>query len=259
MATSRNVVLIHGSWHTDIFWNEARTEFEVRGYTVHTPVLRHHELPLMEGAGKIASLSLLDYTRDIIDYAESLDSPPLLIGHSMGGLLAQLVAARTANAGVVAATPAPAAGTFAYYPKTVKIFAPHFFQFRPWAKPIIPRWEQYSNACANMQPESEARKHFAVLVAESGRAYCEFAFPWLDRRKAATVDYAAITTPVLAIGATHDNIINPRIPRTTAKKFTNGTYTEIHESDHLVFIGKALPACMAAIDTWITQEKIFRN
>ena len=41
---------------------------------------------------KVASLSLRDYTDDLVAFVNSLDSPPLLIGHSMGGLLAQLVA-----------------------------------------------------------------------------------------------------------------------------------------------------------------------
>ena len=59
---------------------------------------------------KIASLSLRDYTDDLVAFVNSLDSPPLLIGHSMGGLLAQRVASRTRHAGLVAACPAPAAG-----------------------------------------------------------------------------------------------------------------------------------------------------
>jgi len=78
----KNLLLIHGTWQTDEFWNEAIPEFERLGYTVHAPVLRYHDLPLMEGAEKIASLSLLDYTQDLVDFAETLDTPPLIIGHS---------------------------------------------------------------------------------------------------------------------------------------------------------------------------------
>ena len=45
--------------------------------------------PLHEGAMKIASLSLRNYTDDLVTLVASLDSPPLLVGHSLGGLLAQ--------------------------------------------------------------------------------------------------------------------------------------------------------------------------
>jgi pimeloyl-ACP methyl ester carboxylesterase len=69
------------------------------------PDVGHHELPLHEGASKIAPLSLRDYTDDLVALVASLDSPPLLVGHSLGGLVVQLVAARTHNAGMVAACP----------------------------------------------------------------------------------------------------------------------------------------------------------
>jgi nucleotide-binding universal stress UspA family protein len=110
MADTKHVVLIHGSWSRGEQLAPARTAFEERGYTAHTPTLRHHELPMQEGAMKIASLSLRDYTDDLVTFVNSLDCPPLLIGHSTGGLLAQLVAARTRHAGLVAACPAPAVG-----------------------------------------------------------------------------------------------------------------------------------------------------
>ncbi len=256
-STTKNVLLIHGTWQTDLYWNEAIPEFEKRGYNVHTPMLRYHDLPLMEGADKIATLSLLDYTEDLVKYAESLDSPPLIVGHSLGGLVAQMVAMRTPHIGVVAACPAPGKGTFLYYPKTIKIFIGHFLQWRPWAKPLMPKWEQYSYAGASMQPEEEARERFSKLVAESGRAYCEIVFPWLDPKGAATINYDAIKTPVLAIGAEFDNAINPKIANDTAKKYSNGTYTFIPNSDHMLFFGKALPAAMEAFDNWIKKEKIF--
>src|ERR1700730_5480256 len=110
MSDTKHVVLIHGSFARGEQLAPARAAFEERGYIAHTPTLRHHELPLHEGAMKIASLSLRDYTDDLVAFVNSLDSPPLLVGHSMGGLLAQLVAARTRHAGLVAACPASAAG-----------------------------------------------------------------------------------------------------------------------------------------------------
>ena len=109
MCDSKHVVLIHGSWGRGEQLAAARGAFEERGYMAHTPTLRHHELPSDEGAMKIASLSLRDYTEDLVAFVNSLDSPPLLIGHSMGGLLAQLVAARSRHAGRTRRKAQPAA------------------------------------------------------------------------------------------------------------------------------------------------------
>ncbi|KZS60640.1 hypothetical protein A4G26_11425 [Mycobacterium kansasii] len=52
MYDTEHVVLIHGVWGTADGWAPARAAFEQRGFTVHTPTLRHHELPLQEGAMK---------------------------------------------------------------------------------------------------------------------------------------------------------------------------------------------------------------
>src|SRR5690349_21421484 len=119
MSDTKHVVLIHGAWARGDSWGPARTAFEERGYTVHTPTLRHHELPMHEGAAKIAPLSMRDYSEDLVALVDSLDFPPLLVGLSMGGLQAQLVAARTRHAGVIAACPVPAAGIVAATPGTL--------------------------------------------------------------------------------------------------------------------------------------------
>jgi len=81
---------------------------------------------MCDGAEKIASLSLRDYADDLVSLVNSLDSPPLLVGHSMGGLLAQLVAARTRHTGLVAACPAPAAGINASTPVNRRMARPYF-------------------------------------------------------------------------------------------------------------------------------------
>src|ERR1700692_3640698 len=46
MSDTKHVVLIHGTWCRGDSWTPTRAAFEERGYTVHTPTLRHHELPL---------------------------------------------------------------------------------------------------------------------------------------------------------------------------------------------------------------------
>jgi hypothetical protein len=56
MSDAKHVVLIHGSWARGDSWAPARAAFEECGYTLNTPTLRHHELPLHEGAMKIAPL-----------------------------------------------------------------------------------------------------------------------------------------------------------------------------------------------------------
>jgi pimeloyl-ACP methyl ester carboxylesterase len=235
----------------------ARAAFEERGYTAHTPTLRHHELPSPEGAMKIASLSLRDYTDDLVAFVNSLDAPPLLVGHSMGGLVAQLVAARTRQAGLVAACPAPAAGIFGATPTGLRLLLPHLLRPRPWTKPCRPpTFEQFRRWIANTQTEDIAREIYEGLVCESGRYVWEFFAAVLRLSKATVVDFAAVTTPVLAIRAECDLIVPSGVVRQTAARYQHGTYVEIPRSDHMVFSGTALPVTMGHIDDWIARNHV---
>jgi pimeloyl-ACP methyl ester carboxylesterase len=98
-----------------------------------------------------------------------------------------------------------------------------------------------------------------LVVCESGRAYCELVFPYLDRGKATTVNFAAVTTPVLAIGGEYDRLVAPQVARKTAERYQRGIYLEIPRSDHLVFFGEALAVTMGHIDDWIARNHVLAS
>jgi pimeloyl-ACP methyl ester carboxylesterase len=255
MTDNKHVVLIHGAWSRGEQLALVRGAFEERGYTAHTPTLRHHELALNEGAAKIASLSLRDYTDDLVSFVNSLDSPPLLVGHSMGGLLAQLVAARTRHTGLVAACPGSVAGIFGTTPTNLRMSLPSFLRLCPWAKPVYPPTsEQFGRWIANTQTGDTAREIYAGLVCESGRAMCEMAVAVAKLSKATVVDFAAVATPVLVMGAECDRIVPAGVVRQTAAKYQHGCSVEILRSDHMAFSGASLPVTMGHIDDWIARN-----
>lgn len=257
MADSKHVVLIHGAWGRGELWAQARAAFEARGYTVHTPTLRHHELPLHEGATKIASLSLRDYTDDLVGLVNSLDAPPLLVGHSMGGLLAQLVAARTLHAGLVAACPAPMSGILGTTLTNMRMSSPYLLRTRTWVKPAYPpTLERFRRWFANAQTEDVARELYDGLTCESGRFFWEMFLAAPRISKTSLVDVAAVTTPVLAMRAQYDRIVPASVVRQTAARYRHGTYVEIPGCDHMVFSGAALPVTMGCIDEWIATNRV---
>jgi pimeloyl-ACP methyl ester carboxylesterase len=260
VAEAKHVILIHGSFGRGEQLAPARAAFEERGYTAHTPTLRHHELPSGEGAMKVASLSLRDYTDDLVTFVNSLDSPPLLVGHSMGGLIAQLVAARTREVGLVAACPGPAAGTTGGTRTSLRMTVPHLLRPRSWTKPWRPpTLEQSRRWIANTQTEDSAREIYDGFVCESGRYLWELLLAVPKLSKATVVDFAAVTAPVLVIGAEYDRIVPASIVRRTAAKYQHGTWVEIPRSDHMVFSGAALPVTMSYIDDWMARNHVFAD
>jgi pimeloyl-ACP methyl ester carboxylesterase len=191
VAEAKHVVLIHGAWSRGEQLAPARAAFEERGYTAHTPTLRHHELPSQDGAMKVASLSLRDYADDLVAFVNSLDSPPLLIGHSMGGLVAQLVAARTHQAGLVAACPGPAAGILGGTRSSLRMSLPHVLRPHSWTKPWRPpTFEQSRRWIANTQTADIAGEIYDGLVCESGRYLWELLLGLPRLSNAAVVDFS---------------------------------------------------------------------
>lgn len=260
MADTKHVVLIHGNWSRGQQLAPARAAFEERGYTAHTPTLRHHELPMHEGAREVASLSLRDYTDDLVTFVKSLDSPPLLVGHSMGGLLAQLVAARTRHAGLVAACPAPAAGILGTTRTNLRMSLPWFLRPRPWANAVKPpNSEKFRRWIANRQTDDVAREIHSQLVCESGRVNCEMLLAAVKLSKATVVDFAAVTGPVLVMGGECDRIVPAGVVRQTAARYRYGAYVVIPHSDHMVFSGAALTVTMAHIDNWIGENHVLAS
>lgn len=255
MLSEKHVVLIHGSWVSATAWNDMATLFEHLGFVVHTPTLRFHELPLAEGAAKLGSVSLDDYVEDIRGLVRGLSAPPLLVGHSLGGLIAQLVAAKVPHTGLVLLAPAPAAGIFVAHSASAKMFLPYFLHWAFWRKPMLPpRWETWAQNIGNEQPLDIQRQHFSQLCAESGRAYFEMVFWFLDRRRAAVVHYEAITGPVLVFGASLDRAVHPEIGRRTAARYAHGRYVELAGSDHLMIAGRYCEVVMGHVEQWLREQ-----
>jgi pimeloyl-ACP methyl ester carboxylesterase len=89
-----SIVMIHGMWAGGWVWSNYVPVFEGRGYRCLAPTLRHHDAPSLEPPEALGRTSLLDYASDLQQEIEKLDQSPVLMGHSMGGLLAQMLGAR---------------------------------------------------------------------------------------------------------------------------------------------------------------------
>ena len=208
--------MIHGMWGGGWYWEKFKNFFEEKGYQCHTPYLRYHAVdPKADPDPRLGATSLLDYARDLEEYINKLDAKPILMGHSMGGLLAQMLGARGIASALVLLTPASPARICALKFSVLRTFRPALLRWGFWKKPHALPFKNSVYGMMHLMGEKEQREHYDQCVYESGKAATEIAF-WL---KAARVDESMMTCPMLVISGKEDRITPASVVKKVAKKY----------------------------------------
>jgi pimeloyl-ACP methyl ester carboxylesterase len=109
------------AWH----WSNYEDFFMTKGYECIVPTLRYHNTDPKEPPNpKLGTTSLLDYAEDLENLILHLDEKPILMGHSMGGLFAQIWGSRGLAKALVLLTPAPPSGINALKVDESKVTCP---------------------------------------------------------------------------------------------------------------------------------------
>ncbi len=209
--------MVHGAFCGGWVFESFRAPFEAAGYDVLTPDLRGHGADAPASA--VVGVSMADYVRDIAELAGRQATPPVLVGHSMGGLVAAMAAAKVKVAGVVMLAPSPpwgiAGGSMEEAGSAVALYALGPY----WAQAIEPdRFVAKLYSLDKMGAE-DGRKIARRMRSESGRAMFETLNWWLDPFMTTSVPAGSVTAPVFAAVGERDLINPPSTVRQTAAKF----------------------------------------
>ncbi len=222
------LVLVHGMWSTPSVWDNYKSVFEREGFEVHVPALRYHDVePHGPEPEKIGTVRLADYADDLQTLIEGLEEKPVIVGHSMGGLLALMLAARGGVRGAVMLTPAPGAGVMALKPSVIKVFLRTLLTWGYWRKGTFLTYKEARAGLFNNMSEEEARAHYEQMVWESGRATFEIGNWFIDFAKGSAVPYRQVKTPLLIIGAAKDRITPASVVQATARKLSHTAEFEL--------------------------------
>jgi len=235
-AVDRTIVMIHGMMGGAWCWDEYRSYFEDRGYKCVTPTLRYHDVdPASPPHPHLGSTSLLDYAQDLTQEIEKLGERPILMGHSMGGLLAQIVGSRGLAEALVLLTPAPPAGINMLRPTVIRAFWSAQRQWGFWRKPLLLRFEPMARSALQLFTPEDQRDIYGKFVHDSGRAAAEIGYWFLDRRGASRVDESKITCPVLAVAGGQDGMMPHPVVRKVAEKYRAvSTYRMFADHSHQI-------------------------
>jgi pimeloyl-ACP methyl ester carboxylesterase len=208
------LLFIHGTLHTAACWDVHFLEyFAGHGYASHALNLRGHGNS--EGREKLRWTRIADFVEDVVDTIQQLPSPPILIGHSMGGFIIQhYLEDHVAPAAVLLSSASPAG----LLPTAIRTARRQPWMFTKISltlslKPMLASPHLLREAFFSHDlPEELLLKYWKQTQDDSFRAFVDMVV--LDLPKPAKVQ-----TPVFVLGAGRDNMIGPSELEATARAY----------------------------------------
>lgn len=217
------VVFIHGLWLLPSSWDNWAGVFERAGYAPITPVWPDDPLTVEEARAnpdRFAKKSIgqiADHTAEVI---AALAKKPAVMGHSTGGLLAQIIAGRGLSAATVAIDPGPFRGVLPLPLSALKSAAPVLSNPLNKNRAVTLTLDQFKYGWANALTDAEAKELYETYhVAAPGMALMQMANANLNPRTEAKVDTANPDRgPLLIIDGEKDHTVPWAIASASYKK-----------------------------------------
>jgi pimeloyl-ACP methyl ester carboxylesterase len=265
---TNNIVLIHGLWMTPLSWENWAHHYTERGYSVYAPSwpgMERDIRALRQTPDSYAAIGI----KQIVDHYEKLvlelDTAPIIVGHSVGGLVVQSLLDRGLGACGVAIASAPIKGIWTLPYSTMRVVTPQLIN------PLN------SRRCVALTP---AQFHYAFMNTstpeESFEVLCRYAVPGPDRVlfqiELANFNPFAETminanrnnrAPLLMIAGRRDHVVPPSVVKANVKAYRNSQavtdYMEFADRTHFI-IGQSgwQEVANYALD-WVRDQELLQE
>ena len=208
---NHSIVFIHGLFQNPASWKHWETYFQQLGYTTYAPAYPYHEgspTTLRQNVNPaLAKLTFNDVVQHYVRFIEQLPSKPILIGHSVGGLLVQKLLELGHAEAVVSIDSAPPMGLLTF---KWSFWKANFTTVNPLKgnSVFLPsvQWFQYA-FCNTMTLEQTQKEYDQYVVPESRN------IPRSTLGRGAKIDFRKPHKPLLIIAGEQDNIIPASLNR----------------------------------------------
>ena len=231
------VILVHGLWMTPRSWENWVAHFEGKGYRVLTPGYPGFEIEveaLRENPEIIAQQKVPNIVEHIGGVIEKLDTPPIIMGHSFGGTITQLLLARGYGCSAVAIDSAPTEGVRVNPPSQAKSLFPILRNpaNRHRATGFTP--EEFHYAFTNTLSREESDQVYERYhIPAPGSFVWDFGLfaNFKPGHQETWVDYKNHDrAPLLFIAGGADHIMPASVNKSNAKRYKkSAALTEFHE------------------------------
>jgi pimeloyl-ACP methyl ester carboxylesterase len=265
MASATNgdripLMLVHGAWLSARSWENFAEYFNKRGFAVSTPEWPRKEgdvEELREEADEISGLGLTEIVDHHAELIDELDQPPVLIGHSFGGLIVELLLDRGLGRAGVAISPAPPKGILVLPLASLKSASPALAHPSKWHGVVTLTPEEFTYSFVNtFSPEDAAAAYERYAVPETGQIFYEAGFANFHLHPPTEVHFkGGDRAPLLIVGFEKDQTVPASVSKAQYKKYERSPaqtdYIEFEGRPHLGMAADGWEAIAASIDDWL--------
>lgn len=224
------VVFIHGLWIHSSSWIDWMNLFAQHDYETHNPAWPG-DADTVDGCranpAAIANRGVVEIADSYAAAIAALKEPPIVIGHSFGGLLAQILLARGIAAAAIAIDPAPIKGVWQLPLTVIKASFPVLgnpFNFKK-AKSLT--FKQFQYDFTNAVSEKEARELYdRWTIPAPCRPLFQAAIATFAGNETKVNTANTTRGPLLITGGDRDNIAPPIFGEASAKKYNSSVITD---------------------------------
>ncbi len=259
---ARSLLLIHGVGCGGDVWDRMRPQLEVAGYQVEAPTLFPDQRTLANPPATLCDLRLADYIEAMEGAARRLEeqtgAPSAVMGHSMGGLIAQHLAARGVVSSAVFVTPAQPKGCTVFSLKVFRTFAVLLSIGRKNLPntPVKVGPKGFSWGVLNAVDPDRHGEIYAGARFDSGKVYVDLSDP-------EPIDESRVAIPTLTISAGKDRATIPKAVRKVAAKYARaevaGDFIEYPDNAHWIVDEPGTEKVTADILAWLQKAEASRR
>jgi pimeloyl-ACP methyl ester carboxylesterase len=234
-APPRTIVLIHGLWMTPRSWEGWAARYEERGHRVLAPAWPGLDAEVEQLRRDPTPLTQLSVTK-IADHYEhlirELDGPPIVMGHSMGGMITQLLVDRGLPKAAVGVASATVKGVLDLPLSTIRVSLPVLGNPFSAGKATGLSAKQFHYAfCNTMSREESDKVYERYYVPAANRVLFQVGLANLTPNAPTKVDFArSDRAPLLFAAFGEDHVVPAKASRHNAEKYRKSTaVTEFKE------------------------------
>ncbi|TQV73142.1 alpha/beta hydrolase [Aliikangiella marina] len=263
VSTKPPIVLIHGMWSTPAVFDDLKSFFVSHGFSVYTPSLPAHfdkQTMTQPDIEQLKQTSFENYVESILTFVQSFDHKPVLLGHSMGGLIAQVVASKTSCLGLILLSSAAPAGINGWSWSVIRTFGHNILKFPLWNACTELKLTNIRYGIANAQSAELQQDIDKISTLESGRVTWQLGMWFLYRKPKNQVNYTDVNCPVLIIGGDHDKITPIKIQKVLHEKYRErSTLKIIQGACHWTVGGRFFQDVTVCISQWLKTTSVLNS